>query len=124
MTLRRPTHTFTLPLLIFFFVFTCTTPAWSRADKVFFGMPGPISEDERATMGPVIGITYARFFPEVKFETFAKGKSSGTARGGVEGLLLALSQMGHCSGDFCAVAVLFWIATAGTVGAVYGAITG
>jgi hypothetical protein len=124
MTMKPSKRIIALPLLIFFFVFTCTTSAWSRADRVFFGIPGPISEEERATIGPVIGVTYARFMPEVKFETFAKGKASGTARGGVEGLLLALSQMGHCSGDFCAVAVLFWIATAGAVGAVYGAITG
>lgn len=87
-------------------------------------MPGPIGEEERSTMGGTIGITQAQFSPEVKFDTYAKGKASGTARGAAEGFLSVMSQLGHCSGDFCAVAALFWIATAGTAGAVHGAITG
>ena len=105
-------------------VLAWTTPAWGRADKVFFGMAGPISEEERATLGGVIAVTHARYAPEAKFETYAKGKASGTARGAGEGFLSAVGQMGHCGGDFCAIAALFWIATAGTVGAVYGAVTG
>ena len=104
--------------------FAWTTPAWGRADRVFFGMAGPISEEERATLGGVIAVTHARYAPEAKFETYAKGKASGTAQGAADGFLTAVGQMGHCSGDFCAIAALFWIATAGTVGAVYGAVTG
>jgi len=87
-------------------------------------MAGPISEEERATLGGVIAVTHAQYSPETKFETFAKGKASGAAQGAADGFLTAAGQMGHCGGDFCAIAALFWIATAGTVGAVYGAVTG
>ena len=110
--------------LLCILVFAWTTPAWGRADRVFFGMAGPISEEERATLGGVIAVTHAQYAPEAKFETYAKGKASGTAQGAADGFLTAAGQMGHCSGDFCAIAALFWIATAGTVGAVYGAVTG
>ncbi len=106
------------------FVFAGTTPGWCRADRVFFGMAGPISEEERATLGGVVAVTHAQYTPEAKFETFAKGKASGAAQGAADGFLTAAGQMGHCGGDFCAIAALFWIATAGTVGAVYGAVTG
>ena len=44
-----------------------TTPAWSREDRVLFGLPGPISEEERATLGSVIGVTRAQFPPDVRF---------------------------------------------------------
>ena len=114
-----------ISILIFCaFVLAWTTPGWCRADRVFFGMPGPISEEERATLGGVIAVTQAQYAPEVKFETFAKGKASGAAQGAGEGFLTAVGQMGHCGGSFCAIAALFWIATAGTAGAVYGAVTG
>jgi hypothetical protein len=106
------------------FVLAGTTQGWCRADRVFFGMAGPISEEERATLGGVIAVTHAQYAPEAKFETFAKGKASGTAQGAADGFLTAAGQMGHCGGDFCAIAALFWIATAGTVGAVYGAVRG
>ena len=49
------------------------------------------------------------------------GKASGAAKGAAEGFLMAAGQMGYCGGDFCGVAALFWVATAGTFGAVYGA---
>jgi hypothetical protein len=125
MIMRSPKFNLVLSLfLLCTLAFAWTTPAWGRADRVFFGMPGPISEEERATLGGVIAVTHAQYAPEVKFETYAKGKASGTAQGAAEGFLSAVGQMGHCGGDFCAIAALFWIATAGTAGAVYGAVTG
>jgi len=78
-------------------VLAWTTPAWSRADRVLFGLPGPISEEERTTLGSVIGVTRAQFPPEVKFETYAMGKASGAAKGAAEGILTAVGQMPHCS---------------------------
>lgn len=125
MILKTRTFNLIIPILILCaIVLAWTTPGWCRADRVFFGMPGPISEEERATLGGVIAVTQAQYAPEVKFETFAKGKSAGAAQGAGEGFLTAVGQMGHCGGSFCAIAALFWIATAGTAGAVYGAVTG
>ena len=125
MTLKTPKASLTLSIFILFvLVLAWTTPGWCRADRVFFGMAGPISEEERATLGGVIAVTRAQYAPEARFETFAKGKASGAAQGAADGFLTAAGQMGHCGGDFCAIAALFWIATAGTVGAVYGAVTG
>ena len=125
MTLKTSKVSPTLLIFILFvLVLAWTTPGWCRADRVFFGMAGPISEEERATLGGVIAVTHAQYAPEAKFETFAKGKASGAAQGAADGFLTAAGQMGHCGGDFCAIAALFWIATAGTVGAVYGAVTG
>lgn len=114
------------------FILTRTTPAWSSADRVLFGLPGPISEEERATLGSVIGVTRGHFPPEVKFETYAMAKPYGALKGAAEGFLTgvgAVGAMGHgqCSGAFCGAGALIWIAvaaTAGTFGAVYGAVKG
>ena len=125
MILKPPKASIALSIFILcILALAWTTPGWGRADRVFFGMAGPISEEERATLGGVIAVTHAQYSPETKFETFAKGKASGAAQGAADGFLTAAGQMGHCGGDFCAIAALFWIATAGTVGAVYGAVTG
>jgi len=125
MILKPPKASIALSIFILcILALAWTTPGWGRADRVFFGMAGPISEEERATLGGVIAVTHAQYSPEAKFETFAKGKASGAAQGAADGFLTAAGQMGHCGGDFCAIAALFWIATAGTVGAVYGAVTG
>lgn len=125
MILKPPKASIALSIFILcILALAWTTPGWCRADRVFFGMAGPISEEERATLGGVIAVTHAQYSPEAKFETFAKGKASGAAQGAADGFLTAAGQMGHCGGDFCAIAALFWIATAGTVGAVYGAVTG
>ncbi|MGE5800155.1 MAG: hypothetical protein ACM337_07485, partial [Syntrophaceae bacterium] len=125
MTSGTPKRNLALSIFILCaFVLAGTTPGWCRADRVFFGMAGPISEEERATLGGVVAVTHAQYSPEAKFETFAKGKASGAAQGAGDGFLTAVGQMGHCGGSFCAIAALFWIATAGTAGAVYGAVTG
>ena len=62
--------------------------------------------------------------PEVELNTFAKNESGGVAKGAAEGFLEAVSPMGNCSGAFCGIAFILWLATAGTAGAVYGGIQG
>jgi len=85
--------------------------------------PYPLTEKERAALG-VVGITRAFYLPEAVLNTFAKGKDVGAAKGAAEGFLNAMGQMGSCSGSFCGIATLLWMATAGVVGAIYGATTG
>jgi len=85
--------------------------------------PYPLTERERATLG-VVGITRGFYAPEAVLNTFAKGKDVGAAKGAAGGFLNAMGEMGPCSGSFCGLAVLLWMATAGVVGAIYGGATG
>lgn len=95
-------------------------------------LPMPLSEQERPRLG-VVGVAKARFQPEPKFDTFAKGRGSGAFKGAAigagQGFLIASYIFGHgtCDGEGCAAVLLLWLAAAGigtTVGAVYGVVTG
>jgi hypothetical protein len=71
-----------------------------------------------------VGLAKGFYLPEVELNTFAKSKSGGVAKGAGEGFLEAVSHMGNCSGAFCGVALLLWLATAGIARAAYGGIQG
>jgi hypothetical protein len=111
-------------IILYFFSTLWSSPGWCAGpiDDLLYP-PYPLTEKDRATLG-VVGITRGLYLPEAVFDTFAKGKGSGTEKGAAEGFLAAIGNMGPCSGAFCGVAALLWIATAGTVGAVYGGIKG
>ena len=83
--------------------------------------PFPLTEKERATFS-VVGITIGLYSPEAMLKTFAKGKANGIGKGALEGFLTA--SAGDCSGAFCGIMILLWMATLGTAGAIYGAIEG
>ena len=116
-------------VIILYSVFTLCNPpgcCGGMIDEIFYP-PYPLTEKERATFA-VVGITRGLYSPETMFETFAKGKATGIGKGALEGFLNASApagnSAGNCSGDFCGIVLLFWMATVGTGGAIYGAIKG
>ncbi len=97
-------------------------PVWCDWPDVFY-TPRILTERERAALRSV-GVADIRYDPAVDFATFARGKGAGAAKGAAGGFASAAGSMGHCGGDFCGLAFLLWLATAGVVAAVHGAITG
>lgn len=85
-------------------------------------LPPPPSEEVRAKLG-TIGVVSARFTPEAKFDTPAKGRASGAWEGTKQGAVIGAAIVGAIGGVPLIIGAPIGIVTAG-IGALAGGIVG